>query len=115
MACAKLGDTEAGDDLKNAELMRSRPATPMAKTKLLLENLLGKMTDLARSQRDIDRPGRRKCLIVKIGPDLMPCLHLFMTLFWNHSLAPMSLDYSQSEVVLMNSRPEADSNKISTR
>ena len=49
MACAKLGDTEVEDDLKNAE--RSRP--PMARTELLLENMLSKMTDLARSQTDL--------------------------------------------------------------
>jgi len=35
----------------------------------------------------------------------------------SHSLAPRTLDYSQSEVDLMDFRPEAeaDSNKISTR
>src|SRR6218665_591870 len=33
----------------------------------------------------------------------------------SHSLAPKTVVYSQSEVVLLDSRPEADSNKISTR
>src|SRR6218665_1167119 len=51
MACAKLGDTEVEDDLKNAE--RSRPTTPMQRTELLLENMLSKMKDLARSQTDL--------------------------------------------------------------
>ena len=46
MACARLGDTEVEDDLYNAEIIKSRPATPMQRTELLLENLLGKMTDM---------------------------------------------------------------------
>ena len=46
MACARIGDTEVEDDLKNTEIRRARPPTPMARTKVLLENLLGKMTDM---------------------------------------------------------------------
>src|SRR6218665_3321071 len=46
MACARLGDTEVEDDLHNADAIKSRPATPMQWTELLLENLLGKMTDM---------------------------------------------------------------------
>src|SRR6218665_1113612 len=46
MACARLGDTEVEDDLHHAETIKSRSATPMQRTKLLLENLLGKMTDM---------------------------------------------------------------------
>ena len=51
MACARIGDTEVEDHLKNAE--KSGPPTPMARTELLLENMLSKMTDLARSQTDL--------------------------------------------------------------
>ena len=43
MARARLIDTEVDDDLRNAETLISRPATPIAKNELLLESLLGKM------------------------------------------------------------------------
>src|SRR6218665_2459497 len=43
--------------------------------------------------------------------------HVHGIVLESHSLAPRTLDYSQSEVVLMDSRPEveADLNKISTQ
>src|SRR6218665_2910862 len=53
MACARLGDTEVEDDLYNAEIIKSRPATLIQRTELLLENMLSKMTDLAKSQTEL--------------------------------------------------------------
>src|SRR6218665_3585823 len=53
MACARLGDTEVEDDLHHAEIIKSRPATPMQRTELSLENMLSKMTDLAKSQTEL--------------------------------------------------------------
>src|SRR6218665_297611 len=53
MASANLEDTELDSDHRRVEIERSRSVTPSARTEFLLENMLGKLTDLTKSQSDL--------------------------------------------------------------
>src|SRR6218665_1774973 len=57
MASVNLEDTELDSDHRQVELERSRSVTPSARTEFLLENMLGKLTDLrtdlVKSQSDL--------------------------------------------------------------
>src|SRR6218665_2237297 len=59
MASANLEDTELDSDHRHVEIERSRSVTPSARTEFLLENMLGKLTDLrtdlVKSQSDLVR------------------------------------------------------------
>src|SRR6218665_101792 len=59
MASVNLEDTELDSDHRQVELERSRSVTPSARTEFLLENMLGKLTDLrtdlVKSQSDLVR------------------------------------------------------------
>src|SRR6218665_2678916 len=46
MVSANLDDTELEDERRHVEIERSRSVTPSARTESLLENVLGKLTDL---------------------------------------------------------------------
>src|SRR6218665_1178407 len=46
MASANLEDTESEDEHRHVELERSRSVTPSARIELLLENVLGKLTEM---------------------------------------------------------------------
>src|SRR6218665_35309 len=61
MASANLEDTELDSDHRHVEIERSRSVTPSARTESLLENMLGKLTDLTKSQSDMeDRLSRQQ-------------------------------------------------------
>src|SRR6218665_447591 len=53
MTSVNLEDTELDSDHRQVELERSRSVTPSARTEFLLENMLGKLTDLTKSQSDL--------------------------------------------------------------
>src|SRR6218665_1572763 len=57
MASVNLEDTELDSDHRQVEIERSRSVTPSARTEFLLENMLGKLTDLrtdlVKSQSDL--------------------------------------------------------------
>src|SRR6218665_1587035 len=53
MANANLENTELDSDHRQVEIERSRSVTPSARTEFLLENMLGKLTDLIKSQSDL--------------------------------------------------------------
>src|SRR6218665_2275749 len=54
MVSANLEDTELEDEHRHVEIVRSRSVTPSARTESILENVLGKLTDLTRSQSDME-------------------------------------------------------------
>src|SRR6218665_2879278 len=54
MASVNLEDTELDSDHRHVEIERSRSVTPSARTESLLENMLGKLTDLTKSQSDME-------------------------------------------------------------
>src|SRR6218665_862225 len=53
MTSVNLEDTELDSDHRQVEIERSRSVTPSARTEFLLENMLGKLTDLTKSQSDL--------------------------------------------------------------
>src|SRR6218665_1350042 len=55
MASANLEDTELDSDHRQVEIERSRSVTPSARTEFLLESMLGKLTDLTKSQSGLVR------------------------------------------------------------
>src|SRR6218665_1475176 len=70
MASANLDDTELDSDHRQVEIERSRSVTPSARTEFLLENMLGKLTDLrtdlVRSQSDMeDRLSNQQTVLAK--------------------------------------------------
>src|SRR6218665_3670632 len=70
MASANLEDTELEDERRHVEIERSRSVTPSARTESLLENVLGKLTDLrtdlVRSQSDMeDRLSNQQTVLAK--------------------------------------------------
>src|SRR6218665_2160073 len=70
MASANLEDTELDSDHRQVEIERSRSVTPSARTEFLLENMLGKLTDLrtdlVRSQSDMeDRLSNQQTVLAK--------------------------------------------------
>src|SRR6218665_1626637 len=54
MTSVNLEDTELDSDHRQVEIERSRSVTPSARTEFLLENMLGKLTDLTKSQSDME-------------------------------------------------------------
>src|SRR6218665_3524611 len=54
MTSVNLEDTELDSDHRHVEIERSRSVTPSARTESLLENMLGKLTDLVKSQSDME-------------------------------------------------------------
>ena len=73
MASANLEDTELEDERRHVEIERSRsvtPSLPSARTEFLLENVLGKLTDLTKSQSDLVRSNqiwKTDCLISRLS------------------------------------------------
>ena len=70
MASANLDDTELDSDHRQVEIERSRSVTPSARTESLLENVLGKLTDLRTylviSQADMeDRLSNQQTVLAK--------------------------------------------------
>src|SRR6218665_2721816 len=66
MASANLEDTELESDHRQVEIERSRSVTPSARTESLLENMLGKLTDLTKSQTDMeDRLSNQQTVLAK--------------------------------------------------
>src|SRR6218665_1369676 len=55
MTSVNLEDTELDSDHRQVEIERSRSVTPSARTEFLLENMLGKLTDLTKSQSDLTK------------------------------------------------------------
>src|SRR6218665_981938 len=70
MASANLDDTELDSDHRQVEIERSRSVMPSARTESLLENVLGKLTDLRTylviSQADMeDRLSNQQTVLAK--------------------------------------------------
>src|SRR6218665_3986095 len=70
MTSVNLEDTELDSDHRQVEIERSRSVTPSARTEFLLENMLGKLTDLrtdlVRSQSDMeDRLSNQQTVLAK--------------------------------------------------
>src|SRR6218665_701398 len=66
MVYANLEDTELDSDHRHVDIERSRSFTPSARTESLLENMLGKLTDLTKSQSDMeDRLSNQQTVLAK--------------------------------------------------